>query len=101
MLLPLPTDIVFEWLFFLAFMVVLLCSGDLSRLLRGGFMNLLLIVPLSSIGVPLLLGFPVHMPAELDIPSYILLVIFTLLMANTAVKKIRKLSHNRFAVNMR
>jgi len=89
LLLPLPIDLTSEWVLFLGFTIVMLYSGDLDELLKWKSANLFLVIPIGSIGLPLFLGFPVSVPAELYIPHFILLIIFTFLLPNAFAKKIR------------
>ena len=69
-------NILTEWILFTISVAILYKLGDLENLLKPKILNLTLIVPLISIGLPLFFGIPVNIPIAL-FPTH--LAYFTLL----------------------
>lgn len=72
------TNVVVEWGFFLTGLTIMLRMKDMQILLRKHPSNLLLSIPVATVLLPTLLGFPLSVPLELVIPHLIYLTLFTL-----------------------
>lgn len=83
-------DVTFEWVLFIAYIILILYTGDLKQLSEFKLTSLLLVVPISSILLPVFLNFPIRPPTELIIPHYIFLLIFTMCPTTEIIKKLSK-----------
>jgi membrane-bound metal-dependent hydrolase YbcI (DUF457 family) len=71
------TAVVLEWVFFLASLAIMLKMKDLQMLLQRHPSNLLLSVPIATVLLPTIAGFPLSVPPELVVPHLIYLTLFT------------------------
>lgn len=72
------TNAIIEILAFLAAMIIMLKTKDMSKLFRPKKTNLILIVPVVTVLLPTLLAYPLSVPPVLAIPHVIYLAIFTI-----------------------
>jgi len=71
-------NILLEWFFFLAFLAVMLSTNDVLILFQRHLTNFLLLIPIFTVLLPTVLGFPRHIPMALFIPHLACLLIFTI-----------------------
>jgi len=71
------TIIVLEWISFLTCLGSMLKAKDASTLFQHHPSNLVLSIPLFTLLLPTLLGFPISVPSELIIPHITFLIILT------------------------
>ena len=71
------TAVVLEWVFFLTSLAIMLKMKDMQMLLQRHPSNLLLSVPVATVLLPTIAGFPLSVPLELVVPHLIYLTLFT------------------------
>ncbi len=70
------TNIFLEWTLFLAFLTIMFKTKDVWTLFQHHTSNILLSIPILTVLLPTLLGFPLSVPLALVIPHVICLVLF-------------------------
>ena len=71
-------NIAMEWISCVASLALMTKMGDLRELLKPHPLNLILLIPISSIYSPMFLGFPIQVPNNLIIPHLTYLALFAL-----------------------
>jgi membrane-bound metal-dependent hydrolase YbcI (DUF457 family) len=82
-----PTNILLEMILFIAAMFVIYKSGDWKIFLNGNKSNLLLIIPMFTVLLPTLIGFPFSKPIVLTEPALSLAHLIYLALFTIAVIK--------------
>jgi len=75
-----PTNILLEWVFFLASLAMMIKAKDALNLFQRHPSNLLLSIPAFAVLLPEMFSFPFSVPVELIIPhlTYLVLFIFSI-----------------------
>jgi len=70
------TNIMMEWIFFVASLGILLATGDMTKLFKPHTTNLILTVPTFTVLMPTFLSFPLEVPASLILPHLFYFITF-------------------------
>jgi len=73
-------SILLEWTLFLISLTSMIKTKDMNTLLQQHPTNLFLVIPIFTVLLPAILGFPLQPPSELTIPHVAYLTLFTLSM---------------------
>lgn len=90
------TNILVEWIFFLASLTIMLKAKDAWTLFQRHPSNLILSIPVFTVLIPTLLSFPVYVSLELIIPHLIYLAMFTVSILIDLVSNLRTTQKSLF-----
>jgi len=73
-----PINVTAEWIFFVASVSIMLKTNQMAILCRQGHSHLLLSIPVSTLSLPIFLGFPSNVPIWLIPPHLFYMFIFSI-----------------------
>jgi len=95
-----PTNLALEWLLFSAYMVVMLKVQDMRQFLQPHISNLLLVIPVSTILLPAILGIPLVVPIWLEPPHLVFMILFAAALAVTLFGLLKRMFKLRTACKL-
>jgi membrane-bound metal-dependent hydrolase YbcI (DUF457 family) len=85
-----PTNMVLEWLMFVACIIVMLMVNDMPQFFQPHMSNLLLFIPAFTVLLPAILSFPLAVPVLLEPPHLVFMILFIVALGITLFSLLRK-----------
>lgn len=90
-----PLSMASEWVLFLTSTVVIIRTKDIAKLIQLRYSNLILVLPMSTVLLPVFSGFPMDVPTWLILPHMSYLSLFMVSILSTVLKITRSMLAER------